>query len=48
MMLGHVVAVVNCFEKCLFHLNDVIDYKDATGCSIAEDDWGHLNAGVLS
>jgi hypothetical protein len=39
-------AVVNCFQKCGFSLNQTRDCEEAAELSIGEDDWCQLKAGV--
>jgi hypothetical protein len=40
------MAIVNCFQKCGFNLNQTNDGEDVKELSIAENDWGKLKAGV--
>jgi hypothetical protein len=35
---------VNCFQKCVFNLNQINDGEDETELSIVKDDWGQVKA----
>jgi hypothetical protein len=37
---------MNCFQKCVFNLNQTNDGEDVRELSIAENDWGKLKAGI--
>jgi hypothetical protein len=38
--------MVNCFQKCKFHLNEANDGEDQVALGITKDDWGQQKTGI--